>query len=211
VKLGIGLIGTMAALVLGLLIASAQGSYDTRRGELTTMAAKLVLLDRMLAHYGPETKDSRDLLRRSVVRMMDRIWPAENSRPTQLEPTAAGAEPLYDKINALGPHNDAQRSIQAQALSMTVEIGQMRWLLFEQSGSSISTPFLVVLVFWLAIIFAGFGMFAPTNSTAVGVFFVCALSVAGAIFLILELDQPFQGLIQISSAPMRTALAHLGK
>ena len=72
-------------------------------------------------------------------------------------------------------------------------------------------PFLVVLVFWLTILFISFGLFAPPNATVIATLFVCALSVSGAIFLILELDQPFEGLIRISSAPLRNALAHLGQ
>lgn len=211
VKLGIGLIATMAALVLGLLIASAKSSYDTQSQELVQLSANVVLLDRLMAHYGSETKQLRDLLRRGVLRVLDQIWPEDGSRATQLDPTAAGVEVLYDKILELAPQNDVQRSIQAQAAKVAIDLGQTRWLLFEQRGSSISMAFLTVLVFWLTIIFLSFGLFAPRNATVIVVLFVCALSVSGAIFLILELDRPFEGLIQISSAPMRSALAHLGQ
>jgi hypothetical protein len=137
------------------------------------------------------------------------LWP-QNGRAPRLEP-AGGGEVLYDAIEALSPKNDAQRALQSQALNLTIDIGKMRWLLFEQSGSSISTPFLVVLVFWLTIIFMSFGLFAPNNVTVIATLLVCALSVSGAIFLILELDRPFEGVIKISSAPVRNALAHLGK
>ena len=84
-------------------------------------------------------------------------------------------------------------------------------LLFEQGGRSIPTPFLVLLVFWLTVIFLSFGLFAPPNATVIATLFLCALSVSGAIFLILELDRPFGGLIQISSAPLRNTLDHIGK
>jgi hypothetical protein len=211
VKLGMGLIATMAALVLGLLIASTKGSYDTQRSELTQMSTNIILLDRVLAHYGPETKEARNLLRHSVVRVLDQIWPEDSSQPAQLDPTAAGAEPLYDKIQALAPQNEAQRSLQAKALSTTTDIAQTRWLMFEQQGSSIPMPFLVVLVFWLTIIFVSFGLYAPPNATVFMTLFVCAVSVSGAIFLILQLDRPFEGPIQIPSTPLRTALAHLGQ
>jgi hypothetical protein len=82
-----------------------------------------------------------------------------------------------------------------------MELGRKRSLLLEQTGGSVAMPFLVVLVFWLALIFASFGLFAPTNSTVIGVLLACALSVAGAIFLIIELDRPFQGLLQIFQRP----------
>ncbi|HKN02169.1 MAG TPA: hypothetical protein VJX23_16770 [Candidatus Binataceae bacterium] len=211
VKVGVGLIGLMAALVLGLLVTSAKNSFDTKSHELTDMAAKMVLIDRLLAHYGPETKDIRRRLRESVTRTLDALWPQDGSGPPDLEPAASGSEALYDAIQDLSPKDEAQRTIQSQALSIGVDIGHTRWLLFEQSGSSISTPFLVVLVFWLTVIFISFGLFAPRNATVVATFLVCALSISGAIFLILELDRPFAGLIQLSSAPLRVALAHLGR
>jgi hypothetical protein len=211
VRLGMGLIGTLTALVLGLLIASAKNFYDTQSSELTEMSAKIVLLDRVLAHYGPEAKEVRDLLHSAVSRTLDLIWPKNPGQHPQMEPTAAGGEILYDKIQELSPKNDMQRSLQVQALNMGIDLGKMRWLMFEQGGNFISMPLLAVLVFWLAIIFSSFGLFAPRNVTAITTLFVCALSVSGAIFLILEMYSPFEGLMQISSAPMRNALAHLGK
>jgi hypothetical protein len=209
VKLGMGLVGTMAALVLGLLVASAKGSYDTQSSEVVQMSANLMLLDRTLAHYGPETKEVRDLLRMAASRMHDQIW--STSGPATADPKAAGGEVLYDKLQALSPQNDLQRSAQAQALSFGVAIGQTRWLLFEQRGSSLSWPLLVVVVFWLSIIFVSFGVFAPPNGTVVATLLVCALSVSGALYLVLELDQPFSGLIRISDAPLRNAIARLGQ
>lgn len=211
VKLGIGLIATMAALVLGLLIASAKSSYDTQRSGLARMSANIGLLDRMLAHYGPETKEARSVLSQSVVRVLDQMWPNDRSQTVQLEPPAAGGEAVYDRIQALSPQNEAQRSLQARALSIAVDTGQIRWLMLQQAGSSIPMPFLVVLAFWLTIIFVSFSLFAPPNATVMTTLLVCALSVSGAIFLILELDGPFEGLIEISSAPLHNVLEHLGQ
>ena len=210
VKLATGLVATMTALVLGLLIASAKGSYDTARSEMTQMAARIVFLDRILVNYGPEAVESREQLRRLTESIVDHLWPDTRSKPAELDPGASKGEALYDAIQKLSPQNDEQRWLKSQALGTAVELGQMRWLLFEQSDSSISTPFLVVVVCWLAIIFFSFGLFAPSNSTVFAALLVAALSVSGAIFLILELDQPFGGLIQISSQPMVTAINHLG-
>jgi hypothetical protein len=211
VRIGMGLIGTLTALVLGLLIASAKNFYDTQSSELTEMSAKIVLLDRVLAHYGPETKEDRDLLQSAVARMLDGLWPKDHGQHPQMVPTAAGGEILYDKIQELSPKNDIQRSLQAPALNMGIDLGKMRWMMFEQAGSFISIPLLAMLIFWLAIIFSSFGLFAPSNATSIVTLFVCALSVSGAIFLILEMYSPFQGVMQISSAPLRDALAHLGQ
>jgi len=111
----------------------------------------------------------------------------------------------------LVPRTDAQRTLQSQAESITINLGQTRWLLFAQAGTAISTPFLVVVVFWIAMLFVSFGLFAPRNATAIVTLLVSAISVAGAMFLILGLDTPFSGLMQISSAPLRSALAVLGR
>jgi hypothetical protein len=188
VRLGVGLIGTMSALVLGLLVASAKGSYDTQRTELIQMSAKIVVLDRVLAHYGPDAKETRELLRRFVVSTLDRMWPNERSGSAQLAPFSGEGEAVYEGLQALAPQNDAHRSLQAQAISITMDVGQMRALMFQQTDSSISVPLLVVVVCWLAIIFASFGLFANPNGLAIGVLLISALSVSAAIFLILELD-----------------------
>jgi len=209
VKLGMGLVATMAALVLGLLVASAKGSYDAQSTGLTDMSSRIVMLDRVLAHYGPETKQVRDTLRSSVVQSLDRVW-AKNRTASQWVPQSANAEPLFDKIQGLSPQNDSQRSVQAQALSIAMSVGQTRWLMYEQAATSISMPLLVVLVVWLAALFVSFGLFAPRNATVLATLFVSALSVSGAILLILELYTPYHGIIKISSAPLRAALAQLG-
>src|ERR1700730_3773198 len=211
VNLGIGLIGTMSGIALGLLIASAAGKYDLQKNELTEMSAKFVLVDRILAHYGPEAKEGRDLLRTSVVRMVDQTWPKDHPQGTHLAPTAAGGEYAYDEIQRLLPQNDAQRALKAQALSVAASIGQTRWLMYEQGDVPLPRPLLVVVVFWLTVVFISFGLYAPRNPTVVVVLFLCALSVSGAIFLILELYSPFEGLLQVSSAPMRDAVEQLGR
>jgi hypothetical protein len=112
---------------------------------------------------------------------------------------------LFDKITDLVPHTDAQRTLQAEAESMAINLGQTRWLLFAQSGTSISTPFLVIVVFWLTVLYLSFGLFAPRNATAFITLLISALSVAGAMFLILDLDHPFSGFMQIPDTPLRNA------
>ena len=211
IKLGMGLIGTMSALVLALLTSSAKGSYDAQRNELTQLSANILLVDRVLAHYGPEAKEARDLLKLSVAGMIDRIWPSDAVANAKLEPTNARGELFFDKIQELKPQKDVQQSLQAQALKMSIDIGQARLLLFEQSGRSIPMPFLVLLIFWVSVIFLSFGLFAPHNATVVATLFLCALSVSGAIFLIMELDQPFTGVVQISSAPLRNVINNIDK
>src|SRR6266567_7495803 len=212
VKLGMGLVGTMTALVLGLLIASAKNSFDTQRSGLAQLSANIIFWDRLLAHYGPEANDARAMLRASVADILDRTWPEEGARSGQTGPKTGSEglyEGLYEKIQELSPKNDAQRALQAQALKVGTDIAQARWLLLAQKGRSIPIPFLVVMVSWLTILFTSFGMFAPPNGTVLVTLLVCALAVASALFLVLELDQPFQGMIQFSSAPLRHALDQL--
>jgi hypothetical protein len=208
VKLGIGLIATMSALVLGLLIASAKGSFDAQRNEVVQMSANVIFLDRVLAHYGPETKEVRALLGRAVTTAIDRLWPADGTGVRELD-TSGGVENLYEKIQELSPKTELQRTSQAQALKIFTDIGQTRLLLFSQRGSSIPTPFLVILVFWLSAIFVSFTLFARANMVVTVSLFVCALSFSCAIFLVLELDKPFTGLMGISSATLRSALLPL--
>ena len=210
VKMGMGLIATMAALVLGLLVASAKSSFDAQRSELSQIAANVMFFDRTMARYGPETKEIRDLLQRALAIDIERLWPKDSSKPSEVHATA-GSEIILDKIMELSPKNETQRSLQAQALKISADTSQMRWLLFAQRSSSIPLPFLVVLVFWLAMLFVSFSLFAKPNLTVVFTLLVCALSVSSAIFLILELDHPFGGLIQISSEPLRNVVALLGR
>jgi hypothetical protein len=213
IKLGTGLIGTMVALVIGLLVASATSSFNSEGSALQQMATNYFLLDRALAHYGPEAKESRGLLRQSVVSVLDRLWPANGSRASGFgapEITTANAA-MFDSIRDLSPKNDAQRLVQSHAVQIGVELGKARWALSQGEASSVPTPFLVVLMFWLAVLYAGFGLLSPRNATGVIVIFVCALSVAAAVFLILDLDQPFEGLIRLSSDPLRDVLSQLGQ
>jgi hypothetical protein len=128
-----------------------------------------------------------------------------------LDPAAVSSENLAEKMLGLSPKDDRQRVIQSQAMSLEISMGQTRWLMFEQASTQVPKPLVVVLVFWLTIIFVGWGIFAPRNATVLATWFLCALSVSSAIFLILEMYSPFRGSIAVSSDPLRAALAHLGQ
>jgi hypothetical protein len=211
VRIGMGLVATMAALILGLLVASANGSYDTKKSEMMEMAAKIAYLDQVLANYGQESADARQLLRQAVEAAMARIWSENRPEHSPVDASTTWGATLPKAIQTLLPKDDAQREFKRQAAVTTAELGQMRWLLVEQTYASISKPLLLVVIAWLGIIFGSVGLFAPSNSTVVTALMLAALSVSGAIFLILELDQPFGGLIRISSEPMRIVLSHLAR
>jgi hypothetical protein len=139
------------------------------------------------------------------------MWPGEANVPARLAPDTQAGNAVYGVIQGLSPHNDTQGSLKAQAATLATDLGQVRSLLVAQSVPSISKPMLIILVSWLAIIFLGFSVLAPPNATAILALMVSALAVSGAIFLILELDEPFGGVIRIPSEPMLNALSHLGK
>lgn len=211
VNLGMGLIGTMAALVLGLVVSSAASSYFSERDELTQVSARLILLDRILAHYGPDAGKVREELRENVATILDQVWPEEGSHGSRLAGNNLGAEVMFDEIEQLSPQNDMQRSLKSGAQGIALEIGKTRWLMFEQQSSPVPRAFMAIVVLWLTIVFTSFGLFAPRNATVIVTLFLGALSVAGAMLLIAELYTPFEGLIRLSSAPLRSALALMGR
>lgn len=213
VRLAAGLIGTLAALVLGLLIASANSSFNARDQEIKQAGVDLILLDRTLRYYGPETTEIRAMLRQSVARAIELHWPKEGGHVSSKEDREGGLllERAIELIRNLKPGDDAHRSQQNRALQIGGDLARTHWLLIEQSGSSIPTVFLVFLVFWVTMIFASFGLFAPCNTTVIVALFVCSVSLAGSIFLILEMDTPLHGLVKISGAPIHNALSLLNQ
>ena len=206
VRLGMALVGTTVALVLGLLIASSKSFYDTQNNEVTEVAANVVLLDRVLAHYGPETKDVRAALRESITSLV-----VDTGLRATFEPATFSGEVLFEKLQELSPQTDNQRTLQAQALTLATKVGQTRWLMYAQKASSVPMPLLAILVFWLTLLFMSFALFVRPNIMVVSSLVISALAVCGAIFLILEMYQPYTGLIQVSDAPLRSALAQLGR
>ena len=205
VRLGTGLIATIAALVLGLLIASANSSYDTESSQVRHLTANIVLLDTLLEQYGPETRDARALLRRAIEPLAHRIWREDSSESTKGTPfrATAVAQDAFGKIQELSPKSEAQRALKDRAIQVTTDVAQTRLL-------PIPMPFLAVLVFWLAVIFMSFSLFSRLTPINIAATLVFAISASAALFLILELSQPFVGLMQISSTPLRNALSPLG-
>lgn len=211
VKLAMGLVGTMTALVLGLLVSSAKSSYDTTRGEVLQMAAKVALIDRIFDVYGAEATQARAQFREVEKGMIRQMWPDGRDQPVNLALNIKAGNAFYFTIQALSPKDDAQRALKAQATSMVMDLAQLRTLLLVQSTPSISKPMLVIVISWLVVIFLSFSLLSPSNATANLALVISAVSVAGAIFLILELDRPFAGMLRISSDPMVNALPVPGK
>jgi hypothetical protein len=210
VRLSTGLIGTIAALVLGLLIASAKSSYDARNTQIKQVTSNVILLDILLEQYGPDARNLRVNLRGAIGPLVDRIWNEGGNNKSAPFVATAEAQTFVKKVQELELNNEAKRVLQARVINSIADLSQSRLALFAQAHDSIPVPFLAILIFWLAIIFVSFGLFVHPNRIVIVTFFVGALSVSAAIFLILEMDRPFAGLLQISSEPLRHALAPLG-
>jgi hypothetical protein len=210
VKLSMGVVATLAALVLGLLVASAKSTYDARDSEINQITAYVILLDNLLAKYGEEAQVARVSLRQAIPPVVGRIWREAQSVTLQSAPfkAAAEGETVYQRVQELQQGNDIQRGLKERIVQVTTDLAQARFLLFSHLGSSIPIPFLAVLLLWMIILFARFSLMAPANATTFASLLICALSVSGAIFLILELDT-FSGMMVIRSEPLRNALPAL--
>jgi hypothetical protein len=213
VKLVMGLVATMAALVLGLLVASANSSHERQASELTSLSADIILLDQTLALYGPDAQVVRDGVSQEIRRTHDAIWSPTGVRPENMNSAALqnAGQVKRMQVAALAPKTDVQQQLKNRAFALADSIAKSRLLMFESFRSQIPWPFLAVLMFWITALFLGFGLLARFNVTVAVTLFLGALSVAGAIFLILELSQPYRGILQVSDAPLRNAIAQLDR
>ncbi len=208
-----GMMATLIALIIGLLVTSAKGNYDETTSSITQSGAKVITLDYYLSNYGSEAKEARELVRQATAAGIERIWPDESRQGADLAKmeAATGMTDVYTSIRELSPQNDSQKYLQTQALQIGADMMQSRWMLIEQSQTNLPGIFLVVLTFWLTVLFIQFGLLAPLNRTALSALFICAISMSCAIYLILELNNPLEGTIKVSSAPLHKALALIGK
>jgi hypothetical protein len=211
VKLVMGLVATMAALVLGLLVASANTAHDRQNERLREFSANVILLDRTLALYGPEARTLRDGLRNVIRQTHDAVWSADGVRPENLNSATVqrAARANLQMVVALEPQTDTQRTLKARAFEQVDTVSRTRLQMFESRGGQIAWPFLAVLIFWISILFLGFGLLGPFNATLAVTQFLGALSVSGALFMILELNEPYGGLLRISDAPLSAAIDQL--
>ncbi|HEX5471238.1 MAG TPA: hypothetical protein VFW73_05100 [Lacipirellulaceae bacterium] len=212
IKVATAVVATLAALVVGLLISAAKGSFDTKDMRLKQIAAQTVLLYQKMVEYGPETHEARAVLHGVIAHAIAAIWTGNNHGTINPRATeqGTGTLPVQHLLLQLVPKNDAQRWLKSSALQVAGEIEAERVLALQQIGGSIQWPFLAILGFWFAIIFLSFGLFAPINSSVFVVLFACSLSVAAALYLIVQMDRPYSGFMQISSAPLQLALRQIG-
>lgn len=213
IKLGMALIATLVALVLGLMIGTAKGTYDAQTAAVRQVSADLLLLDRTLADYGgPDAQQPRDLLRQAAELMLQRLWPDDGSAPGSLAPGEARApmDLFMREVTNFSPHDQTQVYLKAQALRLIADLAQTRFQMYIQGTNQLPLPFLVVVAIWLLILFGGYGLIAARNPTVMLFLFAATLCVSGAVFLIQELATPFDGVMRVSGAPLREVITQLG-
>ena len=208
VSVSAAIVGTLSALVIGLMISTARISFSARSHDVTTLAVDIIRMERLIQRYGPEADDAGAKLRIYAMAKTQELFPTAGEPPQTDEATAKMLETVQDAILSLAPTEERHRWLRSEALKLSDSLAQTRWSL-EQSGSSIPLPFLIVLIFWLAIVFASFGLFAPLNATAIASLCLSSIAVSGSIIMLLELDSPSSGLIRVSGEPLRRALAQI--
>lgn len=213
VQLVMGLIATMAALVLSLLIASTHTFYTTQQEEVQKLAVDIVLLDEALSRYGPETQTTRQVLRRDIAKALHAISPDEGVGSASVRPAGApeGTKPLFEQVQDLRPSTPPQQFDQAKALDLMAKIAATRLLIHEQTSNAVPLLLVVVLISWLTFLFLGFGLFARPNATVFAAMLFGAFSVAAAIFLILDMNHPYSGLIHVDTKPIRSAFDQINR
>lgn len=213
IKLAVGLIATMTALVLGLVTASAKTTFDSLNAAVKTAAVDVLALDRTLARFGPETADLRADLKRAVEVRVALTWPDGFAGPGELTvlQQASTVEDIGNRILLLAPADDLQRALKARATTLAEKLLEGRWLLHAGSAVSVPLPFLHVLTLWITVTFTIFGLLAPSNRIVVAVLAACAMSVGTALFIVLEMDAPFDGVLKVASEPLREAIERINR
>jgi Protein of unknown function (DUF4239) len=210
VRLAMALVGTLTGMALGLLIDSAK-TYDIQSNELTQASANVALLGNLLRFYGPEAYEAQDSLRLAVERVLAENWPNERAENWKLSTKAAHTQEIYEQLRALAPRDEERRMMQSEVLGLLKNLAQLHWLIIAQNATTILQPLLFVMIFSMMSIFVSWGMFSHANTMSVTTYFVVALCVSSAIFLILELYTPYNGLLRLSSAPLRTVYDSLAR
>jgi hypothetical protein len=208
VSVSMAVVGTLAALVLSLMITNASTSFKVRSDAVETLAIDIIKLDRLLGRYGSQADSTRAALRTYAKAKVAELAQATGGETTNLQ-TLRELEAIDDQIAALNPGTERERQIVMRASGLTQAISEARWLLVEKTGVAVPQPFLILLIFWLALLFASFGLFAPRNATVIIILLLCGLAISGGIFMILELGSPTRGLIRVPIDPLLTAIAEI--
>ncbi len=213
VKLATGILATIAGLVLSLLITTAKSSYDAVADDVKSAAADFILLDRTLAQMGPNAVPARQILRQTLDIAKNANLNAAMSLRSVVDPFAQAAintDDINRMVREMALPKPPDEWLRERALSLLTDMSHVRWALQQEETNVLPGPFVVIVVVWLGIIFAGFGLFAPLNPTAIGALVLGAISISASIFLIDELNTPFHGIVHISTRPFIEAARIIG-
>jgi hypothetical protein len=210
VSVSTAVVATISALVLGLLLSNANSSFNTVQGQVTSLSAEILRLDQLLRRYGSGTSLAREKLREYAERKRDDLFP-NNSAKIDLgnQSTYELLQEFEELVLAIKPANARDQWWLAQAMTLASKIGDTRFLLAQQTGRGTPKAVLLLLIFWLTLLFASFTLFAPSNMISTTTMTLCALAIAGAIGMILELERGFGGLVQVSPQPLNHAVVIL--
>jgi ABC-type amino acid transport system permease subunit len=209
ITVAVAVIGTLSALVLGLMISAANSSFSKRSDEVRELSLEVIRVDRNLRRYGPEADDARAKMRAWAAIKLEQLSPEKGKLPPSPQKGIETLEGVQDALLGLTPKDERQKYLHTLCLTLSSTLIHERWSLEQHAGHSIPVPFLILLIFWLAIVFASFGLFAPANTTTIVALFLCSVAVSGGIYLIEELDNPLSGLIRIPFDSMRRALVEI--
>jgi hypothetical protein len=206
-----GLLGLLLALVLGTLVGSSYTLYATQKSELETLAARTLQLDAALEAFGPEAQAGRAGLRKAVEQTYAKIWGGETADLTEMnvKSVVAQSKVLDQYLLSLTPKTDAQKQVLATANIAAGQIAQTRILMMLQLAGGISWPLLMVVVCWSLLLFCLYGLVSPVNATVLTTLALGAIAVASAIFLIIELSEPYAGALRIPPGAMLQAIQAL--
>ena len=210
ITVSVAVLGTLSALVLGLMITAANSSFSARSEEVRELSLQLIRMDRNLRRYGPESADARMKLREWAVAKTQQLFPERGRNNSSSQQTIVMLEGVQDALLALQPKDERQKFLRPLCLHLSSTMIEARWALETRASHSIPVPFLVLLIFWLTIVFASFGLFAPANAVTVVALCLCSLAVAGGIFMIEELDRPLSGFVHLPPDSMYRALSEIG-
>jgi hypothetical protein len=210
VSVSMAVVATISALVLGLLLSNASNSFNAMQGQVTALSAEILRLDQVLRRYGPDTKLARDKLREYAERKRDDLFP-KNPADVELgnQSTYELLQEVEDLVLAIKPTNARDQWWLNQATILAAKIGDVRFLLAQQVGQGTPRAALILLVFWLTLLFASFALFAPSNVISATTVTLCAIAIAGAVGMILELERGFGELVHVSPRPMNHVVAVL--
>lgn len=204
-----GIFVVMTSLVLGLMITSAKNTFEGIDHNVHALATQLIILDRALQQYGPETAATRAALVAYVGRALYATWPSEG-RPIVADKSAEKLlRAVGDSLGAVRPQDERHALLWNAIQQQYQKVVEQRWVLVEQSEGAIPRPLIAMLAAWLVLIFAGSAFCAPRNPVVIGTFVLSAGLFAGTIYLILDMDVPFAGPIRISPAPLERVLEEM--